>query len=227
MSRGLERIFVVFKTHLDVGFTGLVDEVLDAYAQVMVPKALEACRKSLALDSGHPFVWTVPAWLLSECLRRLARSPVGEELAQRVQEGRVCWHALPFTTHTELFGLEDLVRGLYVGRALRERFGRAAVSAKMTDVPGHTWILPTLLAAAGVTFFHLGCNSCSTPPDVPLLFHWEGPDGSRVITMYSKGGYGTPLLPPPDWNLPIWLALQHTSDNAGPQRAETVPGILR
>ncbi len=96
----------------------------------------------------------------------------------------------------------------------------------MTDVPGHTWILPSLLAGAGVSFLHLGCNSCSTPPDVPLLFQWEGPDGSRVTTMYSRGGYGTPLLPPRGWDLPIWLALQQTSDNAGPQRAETVQGIL-
>jgi alpha-mannosidase len=227
MSRELRRIFVVFKSHLDVGFTGLIDEVLGSYSHVMVPRALEACRQSEAADPAHPFTWTLPAWLLAWCLRTMAGSPEGDELERRVREGRIAWHALPLTTHTELFGLEDLVRGLYVGRELRERFGRTAVAAKMTDVPGHTWILPTLLRAAGVSFLHLGCNPCSTPPDVPRLFHWEGPDGSRLMTMYSRGGYGTPLLPPPDWNLPVWLALQHTSDNVGPQRAEAIQELLR
>jgi alpha-mannosidase len=226
MSREPRRIFVVFKSHLDVGFTGLIQEVLDSYSQLMVPRALEACRQSMAADPGHAFSWTLPAWLLERCLHAMEGSPNGEELKQRVQEGRISWHALPLTTHTELFGLEDLIRGLYIGRGLQERFGRAAVAAKMTDVPGHTWILPTLLSAAGVTFLHLGCNPCSTPPDVPRLFRWEGPDGSRVTTMYSQGGYGTPVLPPEDWELPVWLALQHTSDNVGPQRADAIREIF-
>jgi hypothetical protein len=220
------RIFVAFKTHFDIGFTGLVSEVLDSYATVLVPQALEACRRTMENQPGHRYVWTLPAWPLAYCLRALTGSALGEELAQRVREGMVVWHALPFTTHTELFGLEDLIRGLYIGRSLGQRFRRQPVAAKMTDVPGHTWILPTLLAAAGVTFLHLGCNPCSTPPNVPLLFRWEGPDGSQVMTMYSRGGYGTQLLPPHEWKLPVWLALQHTSDNAGPQRAEAVQEIL-
>jgi Glycosyl hydrolases family 38 C-terminal beta sandwich domain/Glycosyl hydrolases family 38 C-terminal domain/Glycosyl hydrolases family 38 N-terminal domain len=221
------RIFVAFKTHFDIGFTGLVNEVLDGYANVMVPQALDACRQTMGNDPGHRYVWTLPAWPLAYCLRRLSGTEQGEELARKVREGVVCWHALAFTTHTELFGLEDLIRGMYIGRSLAEMFGRRAVAAKMTDVPGHTWILPTLLAAAGVRFLHLGCNPCSTPPEVPRLFLWEGPDGSQVRTMYSRGGYGTGLLPPPDWKLPVWLALQHTVDNAGPQRAEIVEQILR
>ena len=226
MRKGLRRIFVVFKTHFDIGFTGLVSEVLEGYANVMVPQALDACRKTMANEQGHRYVWTLPAWPLAYCLNMLSESPIGKELEQRVREGAVAWHALPFTTHSELFGLEDLIRGLYIGRSLGRRFGRTAVAAKMTDVPGHTWILPTLLAAAGVRFLHLGCNPCSTPPEVPRLFFWEGPDSSRVMTMYSRGGYGTGLLPPPDWTLPVWLALQHTNDNAGPQRAEVVQQIL-
>lgn len=35
--------------------------------------------------------------------------------------------------------------------------------------------------------------------------------------MYSKGGYGTSLLPPEDWPFPVWMALMHTHDNCGPR----------
>jgi len=225
-GRGLRRIFVVFKTHFDIGFTGLVEEVLDSIARVMIPRAIDTCWQTGGDAAGTRFAWTLPAWPLTDSLRRLKGSPTGEELERLVAERRIAWHALPFTTHTELFGLEDFIRGFYTGRALGERFGRRAVAAKMTDVPGHTRILPTLLASAGVLFLHLGCNACSTPPDVPFLFNWEGPDGSRVITMYSRGGYGTSLFPPPDWKLPVWLALQHTSDNTGPQTAAAVKQVL-
>jgi len=209
-----------------VGFTGLVEEVLDLYAHSMIPQAMAACRATASAPPEHRFTWTLPAWLLKACLERTASDPFAAELEALIREGRITWHALPFTTHTELFGLEDFIRGLFVARALGERFGRRAVAAKMTDVPGHTWILPTVLASAGVRFLHLGCNACSTPPDVPFLFRWEGPDGSRVTTMYSRGGYGTSLFPPADWNLPIWLALQHTLDNAGPHNAAALDRIL-
>jgi alpha-mannosidase len=224
MTGGPRKVFVVFKTHFDIGFTGLVDEVLDSYARVMFPRAIEACRQSMR--RGQRMVWTVPAWPLAHCLEMLRGTPAEKELAQAAADGVLAWHALPFTLHTELFGLEDLVRGFSIARAMTGRFGRIAVAAKMTDVPGHTWILPTLLADAGVIFLHLGCNACSTPPDVPPLFHWEGPDGSRVITMYSRGGYGSSLFPPPGWPHPVWLSLQHTQDNAGPPGAEAADRIL-
>ena len=60
------------------------------------------------------------------------------------------------------------------------------------------------------------------PARVPPLFFWQGPGGGRVLTMYSKGGYGTGLLPPKDWPFPVWMALMHTYDNCGPQSAEII-----
>lgn len=88
--------------------------------------------------------------------------------------------------------------------------------AKMTDVPSHSWVIPTLLLSGGHRVLHLGCNAASRSPAVPRLFWWEGPDGSRVLTMYTAESYGTGLVPPPDWPHRTWLALIHTGDNHGP-----------
>ena len=98
--------------------------------------------------------------------------------------------------------------------------------AKMTDVPCHSWIMPTLLRNAGVDFLHLGCNAASSSPQVPRLFWWEGPDGSRLLTMYTAEGYGTGLVPPADWPYQTWLALIHTGDNHGPPTPEEVKSLL-
>ena len=126
-------------------------------------------------------------------------------------------HALPFTTHTELLEPEDLVRGLgFSSRLSREAGLPLPRDAKMTDVPCHSWIMPTLLRHAGVDFLHLGCNAASSSPRVPRLFWWEGPDGSRLLTMYTAESYGTGLVPP------AGLALQDLA-GAHPHRRQPRP----
>ena len=142
-----------------------------------------------------------------------------EKVLRAIQEGRFAVHALPFSLQTETLDLEDLVRGM----GFSSRLARAAGidiprAAKMTDVPCHTWVVPTLLKHAGVKFLHIGCNGGSHVMKVPPLFWWEGPDGSRVLTAYSPE-YGTELLPPPNWPYHTWLAMIMTGDNHGPPTA--------
>ena len=71
-----------------------------------------------------------------------------------------------------------------------------ARDAKLTDVPSHSRVLPTVLKNAGVDFLHLGCNPGSASPQVPTLFWWQGPDGSRLLTFYRAEYYGSGILPP-------------------------------
>jgi hypothetical protein len=224
----LRKVIVVFKTHFDLGFTDLPDRVMQLYTGRMFGAVREVMDATASEPEGLRYNWTLPAWPL----RFLLHDPsVPEETRQAarklVEEGRLNWHAWPFTTHTAFCGLEDLVRGLHISRSLSEEFGRWPTGAKQTDVPGHTWILPSMLARSGVKFLHLGCNSGSHAPHVPRLFWWEGPDGSRLLTYYSAGGYGTPLLPPEDWPYDTWLAVQQTVDNVGPQSPDELKRIRR
>lgn len=222
----LRKVVVVFKTHFDLGFTGLPDEVMATYTGPIFESVRQVMESTTAEQVGPRFSWTLPAWPMKYLLHDPGVPEETRAAARRlVEEGRLHWHAWPFTTHTAFCGLEELVRGLHISRALSEEFGIWPTAAKQTDVPGHTWIYPSLLVKAGIKFLHLGCNSGSHPPHVPRLFWWEGPDGARLLTYYSVGGYGTPLLPPDDWPFDTWLALQHTLDNAGPQTSEELQGI--
>jgi alpha-mannosidase len=220
----LKEVVVVFKTHYDLGYTDLASDVIENYKTTMIDKALDVCDASRALPPEQRFVWTIPGWPMAEILG------AGPERRARVMEalrdGYFVTHALPFTTHTESLELEDLVRGLrFASNIARECGKELARDAKMTDVPSHSWVLPTLLKHAGVDFLHIGCNGASAYPDVPPLFWWEGPDGSRVLTRYDKE-YGSPLVPPADWPYPVWLALIHTGDNQGPPNSEDVAKLL-
>ena len=95
----------------------------------------------------------------------------------------------------------------------------------MTDVPSHTWALATVLKRSGVDFMQIGCNDGSGSPELPLLFWWEGPDGSRLLTMHTRS-YGTGLHPPAGWPCKTWLALMVTGDNCGPPTPEEVKRLL-
>ncbi|MDQ5824537.1 MAG: DUF5054 domain-containing protein, partial [Chloroflexota bacterium] len=226
--RPLRKVVVVFKTHFDLGFTGLPHEVMQQYTGPMFA-AVRAVMLATEHEPEHlRYNWTLPAWPLKFLLHDPSvPAETRRQARELVEQGRLNWHAWPFTTHTAFCGLEELVRGLHVSRGLSEEFGRWPTGAKQTDVPGHTWALPSLLHGAGVRFLHLGANSGSHPPHVPRLFWWEGPDGTRLLTYYSPGGYGTPPLPPEDWPFDTWLAVQQTVDNHGPQSPEDLLRLRR
>jgi len=221
------KTFIVFKTHVDIGFTDLSENVLHQYTHSMLPAAVEVCEQTQALGENKQYVWTMPSYMLKRCLDANHAPP---EMLARAQaltaSGQLAWHALPFTTHTEFFGLEEYIRTLMISRKLSESYGAWPIAAKMTDVPGHTRMLPSILAKAGVKFLHLGSNPSVMAPQVPRLFWWQGPDGGRVLTFYSLGHYGSSLTPPADWPYPVWLALMQTNDNLGPHDAAYVKALF-
>ena len=228
-SGHLDQVLIVFKTHFDIGYTDMASNVVQRYRTTMIDQALDVVDANRPLPPEQQFVWTLPGWPLRQILADWdGQTPERQRrIQQAFREGRFVTHALPFTTHTEWLELEDLVRGLGYASTLSRDAGLALPrDAKMTDVPCHSWILPTLLRHAGVDFLHLGCNAASQSPQVPRLFWWEGPDGSRLLTMYTAESYGTGLVPPPDWPHRSWLALIHTGDNHGPPTPDEVAKLL-
>lgn len=216
-----EKIILVFKTHFDIGFTDLSSNVIDNYAKGMLEEVIETCQKTQDMGKLH-YVWTMPSWPLMHIVKNCAPD-LKKELDALIENGQVAWHALPFTTHTDFCSQKEYLEGLKYSRMLAEMYHKPCpVSAKMTDVPGHSIMLPDLLHQAGIRFLHLGCNEFATPPDVPDLFFWQGPGKRQVLTMYSRGGYGTGLVPPEGWDYPVWMALMHTHDNKGPQSADAI-----
>ncbi len=226
-GRGAVReVVVVFKTHFDIGYTAMARDVVAHYRTGMIDKALKVCDDAQALPPENRFVWTLPGWPMTQLLGPEQTPERRKRILDAAREGRLVTHALPGTLHTESLDLEDLVRGMRFSSELARSLGQPLPrDAKMTDVPSHTWILPTALVRAGVEFLHVGCNAACPTPDVPPLFWWEGPDGSRLLTMYA-GDYGTGLRPPANWPHATWLALIHTGDNQGPPNPGDVRALL-
>lgn len=215
-------VWVVFKTHFDLGYTDLVTNVLKRYREEFMDRALGLIESNQGLAPDQRFVWTVPGWPLTHMLGPLQTPERRARIEAAIRAGALAVHALPFTCHTESLELEDLVRGLHFSSELDRRYGLPlARSAKLTDVPEHCWVLPTVLKHAGIDFLHVGCNSASSGPRFPRLFYWEGPDGSRLLCNYSPG-YGEDVIPPEDWPARNYLAMIVANDNQGPPSAAEI-----
>ena len=221
----LKKIILVFKSHFDIGFTDLAENVTRDYGGKTLREVIETCRSTENMGALR-YVWTMPSWPLRYIIDHCDQD-LKPELDRLIRNGQIVWHALPFTSHTDCCAPEEYIAALQYARELSERYQKPyPIAGKMTDVPGHGLMLPELLSRAGIRFLHLGCNEFASPPDVPRLFFWKSSQGGRVLTMYSKGGYGTSLLPPKDWQFPVWMALMHTFDNCGPQTSDILTGLV-
>lgn len=161
----VQRVLVMFKCHLDVGFTDTEEAVLRRYHDVHLPGAINVANQ-MREESDDRYVWTVPAWLLHRHLDHAGPTP-RRRAEQAIQAGDLAWHALPFTWYTELLDRSTLEAALGFSAALDQRFGRRTTAARLTDVPGHTRGLVGPLADAGVTFLDIGVNPGCRAPDVP------------------------------------------------------------
>lgn len=201
-----KEVLVIFKTHLDIGFTDFSNNILEKYLKVYIPNAI---RVGYDLkDTDTPFVWTVGSFLIWHALKHDADGSV----EKAIRDGILRWHALPFTTHTELMSPTLFAYGLSLSRKLDERFGTKTIGAKMSDVPGHTLGIVPLMRKNGIEFLHLGVNPATPLPKVPSLFRWRC--GEDEVTVMYQGDYGAEI----DLGNTV-VSFAHTGDNLGPQDA--------
>ena len=178
-------LLLVPNQHLDIGYTDHPSKVSELQSM--------AVDEVLALMRRHPeFRYTLDgSWVMQEYLRGRASGP-RRELARAVKQGRVEVPAVYASHFTGFASLENLVRSLYPSRRLSREHGFPHGIALSTDVPSHSWSWASVLAASGVRHFVAASDSYRAPFLLRNGLHqrspfaWEGPDGGRVWTWYSR-----------------------------------------
>jgi hypothetical protein len=217
---GVRRVLVVFKCHLDVGFTDTQAAVMRKYFDVYYPQAIQT-GATLRRAGGDRYVWTTGSWLLYEYLEQ-ATAEQRHTMEQAIIGGDISWHALPFSWQSEMLDRSMIEGALGLSRSLDARFGHKTIAAKMTDVPGHTRGIIAPLAAAGISMLDIGVNGASTPPNVPDVFLWKATDGSTLPMIYHHHDYGGTVVLP---NTDTAFSMEMHGDNAGPHSPEEIQAI--
>ncbi|MDO4364728.1 MAG: DUF5054 domain-containing protein, partial [Clostridia bacterium] len=207
MGINMKKVIVVSKTHLDLGFTDYAENIRKKYLDEFIPNAVKTAES--VNTKGKKFVWTTGSWLLCEELKNGTRENAAA-LTKALKNGDIVAHALPFTLHTELLDRDSLEYGLSLIDTIDEIRGKKTISAKMTDVPGHTKALVPLLAKRGIKLLHIGVNGASAIPKVPECFLWKQGE-SEIVVIYS-GEYGGAYK---NEYVDDILYFDHTLDNHG------------
>jgi alpha-mannosidase len=117
-----------------------------------------------------------------------------EEIRQRVKEGR--WEIVggwPVEPDCNIPATESFARHCLYGKSyLLHSLGTEVKIGFNPDSFGHAWGLPTILRNAGYEYYVFMRPGELDGVSLPQLFWWEGPDGSRILTLRILGYSGTP-----------------------------------
>ena len=90
----MKKILVLFKTHLDVGFTNLSQIVVDTYNENYIPRAIRVSKELSQRGCKEGFTWTTGSWLiwqyLDGTLDRFPAAPAeteGTDATTQTQDG--------------------------------------------------------------------------------------------------------------------------------------------
>lgn len=62
----MNKIIVLFKTHLDIGYTDLAKNVVENYMENFLPNAMRVAKDLREEEEG--FIWTTGSWLIEKYL---------------------------------------------------------------------------------------------------------------------------------------------------------------
>ena len=100
----IKRIYLMFKSHFDIGFTMLAEDIVRYYAGDMLDRVFATCDATK--DMGNlRYVWTMPAWPLQKI-----RQMVTGERKEKLDAIHIC---LPSYLHAE-YAVRAMEKGIPV-----------------------------------------------------------------------------------------------------------------
>ena len=198
------QVYIVPITHHDLGYTDTIENVLNLYGG-FYDDVLRFCEETEDWPEESKYRYTLEGtWSIQHFIENRPKE-VFDKLGKYIKEGRIEIGALFGNEISALCSHEQLIRLMYPSFRLKRQYGSRILTASITDVPGLSWGLPTVLAGAGVkyffaglpTYFEWGRSDIHTFWDEsailrhgrPDAFHWQGPDGETVL-VYYQGSYG-------------------------------------
>jgi len=178
-------LLLVPNEHLDVGYTDYESKVAELQSRT-IDRALELTRQHPGFTFTLDGFWVAEKFLAgrSEFWRRRMR--------EAVRKGTLQIPAVYGSGFTGFASLENLIRSLYPSAQFLHSVGQQPEFALITDVPSYSWSLASVLAAADIRYLVAASDAYRAPFLLYNLYHttspheWEGPDGARVLTWYSR-----------------------------------------
>ena len=209
MSNTPQTVYFIPITHHDLGYTHTIDDLLATYCSYY-DDILDFFDKTVDYPEEAKYRYTVEAfWSLDHYLTHTSEKN-RQRMYHYIREGRIELPALYANIIDEICSEEQLARVMYPSFALAKQLGVRIRTASLTDMPGLSSGTVKALCAAGVQnlfagfpqYFRWGDAQGVKPPmqhsywneDIvpwghPAAFHWQAPDGGKILTWFQDG-YG-------------------------------------
>ncbi|OHB70156.1 MAG: hypothetical protein A2V70_14855 [Planctomycetes bacterium RBG_13_63_9] len=187
-------IYVLPHSHVDIGYTQLQTTVEQDHWRYY-EQAIEASRRTADYPDGAQFKWNTEVLWATDSYLRQATPEKQQEFVDAVRKGWIGLDALYGNELTALCRPEELVRLVDYAAQVSRRCGVPIESAMISDVPGYTWGLTTVLADAGVKYFSIGPNGghrigYTLKQWGDKAFYWVTPSGNqKVLCWIPRTGY--------------------------------------
>lgn len=179
------KIFVVPHEHLDIGYTDYPPKVAEVQSRA-IDEAIEMIHQ-------HPdFRYTLDGYWVAQQFMSSRSESQQQEFLRLVGEKKIFVPAQYASYFTGLANVEYLLRSFYDSYKFDREHGGSFDAANLTDIPSHSWSYPSVMAAAGLKYLLLPANNMYGPFLMLGRLHertpfwWEGPDGQRTLTWYSR-----------------------------------------
>jgi len=178
-------VYVVPNEHLDIGYTDYAPKIAELQSRTI--------DEAMALVDQHPeFRFTLDgSWIVEEFLRGRSKAQQ-ERFFRMVKEKKIAIPANYASPFTGFAGIENLIRSLYFSKRFAQEHGTSFDTALISDVPSYSWSYASVLSAAGLKYLLAAVDVYRAPFLLTNRFHeqspqwWEGPDGGRIMTWYSR-----------------------------------------
>ena len=195
-SSPIKTIYVIPSSHYDFGFVEPPNAIRERAARHID----EVIRIA---EANKDFRWTIESvWQVNEWLKRQKKPssvlPKDKEKIARlmnlIKSGQIVLSTAWGSMHTDYMGAEELNRLNYDFVRLQQTYGITSEVAYLNDVPGHPMSVASVLASAGTKYLVTGANTFITnATDLApgkVAFHWQAPDGNKVLLWISQGNRG-------------------------------------
>ena len=176
-------IYIAPASHTDIGYTDIQEKTLEGHNQ--------DTDKAIELAKAYPdYRWNLEVAVQAESY--LAnRAGQRDDFLKMAREGRIGVMALYANTLTGLCSHATACHLFQWAADLHRLFGvRFSQTAMLNNVPAAVASLPMIAASSGIRYLAHAVNNDHAPIFQPYATNnpcwWEGPDGSRVLTVFSK-----------------------------------------